>query len=315
MTGNGANRGHLEHPAFFYEGAEDFLQVMAPYVSAGIDRGEVVFVAARDDLVKALREELGDRAAGTSLEDTDGWYPHPATRLWAFNELVTTKLREGATHFCLAGEPVWPPGPPELIREWQRYESVLNAALAPFPATLVCLYDASRLDESILETARRTHPTEYRVGGERRTVDFVGPEEFLRVWNPPLEAPPPSAARMPEVAGLSFARWFLHEEALRAGVAPGRAGDLALAANEVLTNAVQYGKGLRAVWAWVEDGRFVCQIEDRGEGLTDPIAGYRPPPDDMLTGRGLWLTRQLVDLLQIVPGPSGTVVRLHVNRD
>jgi hypothetical protein len=40
----------------------------------------------------------------------------------------------------LAGEPVWPTGPPELIREWQRYESALNAVLAPFPDTTVRLH-------------------------------------------------------------------------------------------------------------------------------------------------------------------------------
>jgi anti-sigma regulatory factor (Ser/Thr protein kinase) len=314
-SANGRDPRQLEHPALLYESAENFLDVMVPYVLAGIDRGEVVLVAARGDMVGGLREELGGRAAGASLEDTDEWYPHPATRLRAFNELVTTKLREGATHFCLAGEPLWPAGPAELIREWQRYESVLNTVLAPFPVTLVCLYDASRLNRSILETARRTHPSEYAVGGERRTADFVGPEEFLRMWNPPLDPPPPSAARMPEVADLSFARWFLQEEAFRAGVDTGRAADLALAANEVLTNAVQHGNGLRALWAWAEDGRFVCQIEDYGEGLADPIAGYRPPADDMLAGRGLWLARQLVDLLQIVPSPSGTVVRLHVKQE
>lgn len=313
-SGNGRAPGHLEHPALLYESREDFLGVMVPYVAAGIDRGEVVFVAARGDMVGALREELGARAAGARLEDTDEWYPHPSTRLRAFNDLVTRELAEGATRFRLAGEPVWPPGPPEAIREWQRYESVLNAVLAPFPATLVCLYDAARLDGSILRTARRTHPVVYRTGGEQRSAEFVEPQEFLRLWNRGLDRPPPSAARMPEVADLSFARWFLQEEALRVGVEPERAADLSLAANEVLTNAVQYANGLRGLWAWADDGRFVCQIEDRGQGVADPLAGYRPPGEGILTGRGLWLARQLVDLLQIVPGPSGTAVRLHVNQ-
>jgi hypothetical protein len=44
----------------------------------------------------------------------------------------------------LVGEPVWPNGPPEHVLEWERYESVLNEVLAPFPVTLVCTYDTSR---------------------------------------------------------------------------------------------------------------------------------------------------------------------------
>ncbi|MGH2683117.1 MAG: anti-sigma factor RsbA family regulatory protein [Actinomycetota bacterium] len=313
-TDNGRTRGLLEHPALLYERMEDFLGVMVPYVSAGIEREEVVFVAARGVMVGALRDELGTRAAGARLEDTDEWYPHPATRLRAFNELITGELGAGAKRFRLAGEPVWPAGPPELVREWQRYESVLNAVLAPFPATLVCLYDASRLDGSILDGARRTHPVVFGAGGEQPSGEFVAPEEFLPGWNPSLDPPPSSAVRMPEVADLSFARWFLQEEALRAGIEPKRAADLVLAANEVLTNAVQYANGLTALWAWVDDGEFICQIEDRGQGLADSLAGYRPPGDDIAAGRGLWLARQLVDLLQIVPGPSGTAVRLHIRQ-
>jgi hypothetical protein len=34
----------------------------------------------------------------------------------------------------------------------------------------------------------------------------------------------------------------------------------------------------------------------------------------MEAGRGLWLARQLVDLLQIVPNSTGTTVRLYVDR-
>jgi anti-sigma regulatory factor (Ser/Thr protein kinase) len=307
-----AASGRLEHRAVLYESAEDFLGVMVPYVFGGMERGEVVFVAARADMVDKLRAEVGTPADGVRLEDTDEWHPHPTARLRAFNELVTTELELGAARFRLAGEPVWPEGPPEMIREWQRYESVMNAVLAPFPATLVCLYDASRLDGSILEGARRTHPAVYRDGREQRSGEFVQPEEFLEIWNPSLDRPPPSATRMPDSADLSFARWFLEDEALRAGVSPVRAADLSLAANEVLTNVAQYANALEALWAWADEGRFICQIEDRGEGVADPLAGYRPPDYTILKGRGLWLARQVVDLLQIVPSRSGTAVRLQV---
>jgi hypothetical protein len=59
------------------------------------------------------------------------------------------------------------------------------------------------------------------------------------------------------------------------------------------------------------DGRFICQIDDHGTGVKDPLAGYATPDPIALGGRGCWLARQLIDLLQITPTGSGTSVRLH----
>jgi anti-sigma regulatory factor (Ser/Thr protein kinase) len=313
-TAEGPPRRQLEHAALLYAGLDDLLGSMVPMVTAALDQQEFVFVAARPDNLAALRAELGERAGAVGWADTRQWHPHPATRLRAFHELVTDRLGAGATGLRLAGEPPWPAGPPERVREWQRYESALNAVLAPFPVTLLCLYDTSGLDASVVDAARRTHPTVHQDGAPRPSGRFEPPARFLRRWNAALPPPPPLAARMPEFSDLSAARRFLHDQALRAGVRPERMGDLLVAANEVLTNALVHGNSAASLWAWADDGHFVCQVEDGGGGIADPLAGYRPPSLDASMGRGLWLVRQLVDLLQIEPGPPGTRVRLHVRQ-
>jgi anti-sigma regulatory factor (Ser/Thr protein kinase) len=306
------NGAHLEHPALLYSSTEDFLAYMVPYVRAGLDADEVVFVAARADNLAALRSEIGPRGDAAGWADTKEWHPHTGTRLRAFHELVTDQLAAGATSIRLAGEPVWPAGPSEFVREWQRYESALNNVLAPFPVTLVCLYDAARLDPSILATARVTHPTFHQGAPDQPSGDFETPEEFLARWNAELPPPPRSAARMSVLTDLASARRFLREQAIREGVPADRATDLCFAANEAVTNAIVHGNGVADLWAWEDDGRFMCQVEDRGPGIGDPLAGYRPPSGESGSGRGLWLARQLVDLLQVVPGRAGTTVRLHV---
>jgi anti-sigma regulatory factor (Ser/Thr protein kinase) len=306
------NGSHLEHPALLYTSTEDFLEYMVPYVRSGLDNDEVVFVAAGGDNLAALRSEIGPRGAAAGWADTEAWHPHTATRLRAFHELATDALASGAASIRLAGEPVWPAGPPELVREWQRYESVLNNVLAPFPVTLVCLYDAARLDPSILATARTTHPTFLEDSAEHRSEDFETPEEFLARWNAELTPPPRSAERITEFTDLSSARRFVHKQAIRDGLPADRAADLCFAANEAITNAIVHGHGVAGLWTWNDDGRFICQVEDRGPGIADPLAGYRPPSNEASSGRGLWLARQLVDLLQVVPGRAGTTVRLHV---
>ncbi len=68
------------------------------------------------------------------------------------------------------------PGRLDLIREWIRYESVLNTVLAPFPVSLICIYDTSRLDPAIVANARRTHPVVSDGNGtERPSPDFRTP--------------------------------------------------------------------------------------------------------------------------------------------
>lgn len=88
---------------------------------------------------------------------------------------------------------------------------------------------------------------------------------------------------------------------MRAGLTSERAMDMAMAANEVLTNALRYSRGAVALWGWPMTDGSCARSQDDGPGIADPLAGYLPPADAMEAGRGLWLARQLVDLLQIVP--------------
>jgi anti-sigma regulatory factor (Ser/Thr protein kinase) len=303
----------LEHPALLHSDVDEFLSYLVPFIRAGVETREPTFVAVGADYLSALRDVVGAEAQGVTWADTLEWHPNSSTRLRAFHEYVTERLADGATRIRLVGEPVWHERRPDLIREWTRYESVLNTVLAPFPVSLVCTYDTSRLDPTIVANARRTHPV-VSEGSERPSPDFREPAELLRTWNPEPPAPPAWAASLERPTNLSTARRFLREEAVRAGVASERAIDLTMAANEILTNALRYGRGVVALWGWPEDGRFLCQIQDDGPGIADPLAGYLPPADAMEAGRGLWLARQLVDLLQIVPNSTGTTVRLHVDR-
>jgi anti-sigma regulatory factor (Ser/Thr protein kinase) len=71
---------------------------------------------------------------------------------------------------------------------------------------------------------------------------------------------------------------------------------------------------LDRVLLWAEDDRVICEVRDHGFGLTDPLAGYRLPELDSTSGRGLWLARQLVDLVEVRSGRSGSTFRLHAWR-
>lgn len=309
--GNHSAVDGLDHPALVYGSLDEFLAAMVPYVAGGIDRGEPVFAAVGAEEASALRDEIGE-VPGVHVRDTNEWHPVPATRLRAFHLFVNEQLQSGAERIRLAGEPVWGAvGRPEFVREWARYESILNAVLAPFPVTLVCTYPASRLDPEIVEDARRTHPSVGINGGSRPSETFEDPASLVARWNPALSPPPADAQRATHLQPTA-ARAFVTEQAERAGLSPKRTMDLELATSEVATNALDHGGGRATLLSWRDEDYLICQIEDEGAGLADVLAGYRPPSLAQESGRGLWLARQVVDLLRIVPTPTGTAVRLYV---
>ncbi len=309
--GSNGSAATLKHPAFAYRSVDEFLDSLGPFVLEGVERGEPVFAAVGPDELDALRDEVGPRP-GVRLEDTRAWEPNPATRLRAFHEYVLEEIASGTQRIRLVGEPVWPDGPEPFVREWARYESVLNTILAPFPVELVCTYPVSRLDPAIVADSARTHPA-LRTGRHTRTSDdFAEPEELLVRWNPPLGSPPSHAAVMGERLDLAEARRFVADRAIAAGVPSGRVPEVTLAASEILANARIHGSPPARLTTWSEPGFFLCQVDDQGSGPGDALAGYRPPTASQGSGRGLWLARQLADLLQIVPGRRGTSVRLHI---
>jgi anti-sigma regulatory factor (Ser/Thr protein kinase) len=80
-----------------------------------------------------------------------------------------------------------------------------------------------------------------------------------------------------------------------------------VAGTEVAANAVRHGSGIQEVRTGRADGRFVCEVVDRGPGFDDPAAGYIAPREG--TGSGLWVARQLTWRLEAFPSPRGFTVR------
>jgi anti-sigma regulatory factor (Ser/Thr protein kinase) len=306
-----SSAARLEHPALIYRDLGELVGALAPFVRRGVERREPTFVAVGPAELAALRGAVGDHD-GLHWRDTNAWHPRPATRLRAFHTFVADHLSAGRSRIRFVDEPLWPAGGDELTREWARYESVLNAVLAPFPATLVCTYDASRLDPEIVEGARRTHPILGLDGRSRPSPAFEDPSTLVARWNVPLRPPPASAQRMRPPIDPANARAFVAERAARAGLSPGRRFDLQLAVTELLANALVHGGGKATVRVWVATGYLHCQVDDEGPGIADALAGYRPPGAAAGDGRGLWLARQVVDLLQIDSTAKGAAVRVRL---
>jgi anti-sigma regulatory factor (Ser/Thr protein kinase) len=91
-------------------------------------------------------------------------------------------------------------------------------------------------------------------------------------------------------------------------VGEAKALDMLLAATEVATNAVRHGGGIVEVRVGRVQGRFVCEIVDRGSGFDDPAAGYLAPRNGR--GTGLWVARQLTWQIEFFHSPAGFTARI-----
>jgi anti-sigma regulatory factor (Ser/Thr protein kinase) len=194
------------------------------------------------------------------------------------------------------------------VAAWTAYEAILNRAFADRPVSILCGYDIREQPEQLVDAMWQTHP---HVVGDDDNDRYRDPAEIVRLHSPSTH--PPLALRVLEPDHDPAAlRGRLRHELEAGGVAPSAAGDLVLAAGEVLANADRHGGGVSHVRIGRVGDRFVCEIADRGPGIDDPLAGYIPPGADGGAGSGLWVARQLTRRLDLISSGSGLTARLWV---
>jgi anti-sigma regulatory factor (Ser/Thr protein kinase) len=110
---------------------------------------------------------------------------------------------------------------------------------------------------------------------------------------------------------LSQVRALVLKHAREAGLAEGRANDLVLAVSEVAANTLRHTRSSGTLAMWHDDDEVVCEIHDEGT-IADPLVGSRRPAPDANGGHGLWIVRQVCDLVELTSNATGTTVRMHM---
>jgi len=299
----------FSHEALFYAGPDEFVHRTSAFIRDGLEADEPVFVVVAGAKIEQLREELGREHHRVQWADMADVGTNPARIIPAWREFADRCVAPGRPARGI-GEPIYPERSPDELVECQRHESLLNLAFAGGPAwRLQCPYDVEALDASIIDEARRSHPTLVR-GSEhvasdrcRSLAEVAGPFD-VSMPNPPEDA----VSMAFDAEGLPAVRRFVFSETR--AMLRDRADDLVLAVNELATNSIRYGGGGGVVRVW-RDQSVVCEIEDRGF-IADPLAGRVLPGPGRESGRGLWLVNQLCDLVQVrTQVGGGTRVRVH----
>jgi anti-sigma regulatory factor (Ser/Thr protein kinase) len=310
----GAEAVRLSHAAGFYGSHAELVAQLEPLAEGARERREPLVVGVRPITEQALRHLLGDTVELVTLAQPDGADPGSGQTVASRRARQLRKLTEGGTRAVTAiTEHISRfDGPDGSF--WTELDAAMNVALSGLPVTLTCFFPELPLHQRILDGARSNHEQLLVDGVLRSNSGYRAPREVLA--HQPAAAP--DVLGPPDVS-LQFGAWQLHEVRARvqqallaAGCQLNHAEDVVLAVNEVATNAVEHGESEVELYLWTGD-ELVCEVHDRGI-LADPLPGLQAPHPSHPKGRGLWIARQLCDMLHIWSDASGTHVRMRTTR-
>jgi anti-sigma regulatory factor (Ser/Thr protein kinase) len=302
----------FRHEALFYAGEDGFLAGTVPFLRDGAERGESALAAVSKTRARALKAELGDHAEAVLFADMAKLGRNPARIIPAWHEFVDAHGNGGGPIRGI-GEPIWPGRSTEELVECHSHESLLNLAFADRESFwLVCPYDTEGLEPDVVDAARRTHPVVCEMGDSHPSGAYVAPDQAPGPFDGYLPPPVgPFEERHFTHGGLRDVRRFTGQHGRSAGLDRARTADLVLAVGELAANSLIHGGGRGILRAWREDESLVCEVRDGGR-FDRPLLGREPRRSRNATGRGLWLTNHLCDLVQMRSSAEGSVVRVHM---
>jgi anti-sigma regulatory factor (Ser/Thr protein kinase) len=298
----------LVHEVVFYRGRDQLERTAREFVEEGLAAGEPVLVALPQESLELVAGSLDGTAGSVALEDLARSGSNPGRILPLFQDWVDRH----SGRVRVFGEPAWPGRSRAEMVECLRHESLVNIALAQAEITMLCSYDAERLEADVLSGAEATHPLVLELDGTRSlSPRYVEPPELHLPERWPLEPPPAEVAACQFEGDFRRLRQFVASDARVVSLGVERSRQLLLSVNEAATNAFKYGDGHCEVKIWRDDASVVSEVSSGG-WFEDPLAGRRRPPKDAVSGRGLWLINQLCDMVELRSAKPATVVRMHM---
>jgi anti-sigma regulatory factor (Ser/Thr protein kinase) len=293
----------LRHHAFVYDSDEEYAARSVAFLRDGLDASERCVVAHNRAGLATMRDALGPDADRVTFIDLSWTYTRPAHAVAAYYGTFLALLQSSPSVRAVAEFQFGPTF--DDWHDWHSYEAITNLAYAHLPVWVVCTYPANGLPDTVLDGVMSTHSdvlTERWAPSEH----FEDPREAVRRLTPEPE-PLPDLRSWSVGSDLERFREQLARDLVAEKVPAAKALDMLIAGTELASNAVRHGAGIEEVRVGRVDGRFVCEVIDRGSGFEDPAAGYLAPRPG--TGKGLWVARQLTWKLEFFHSPRGFTVR------
>jgi len=302
-------RSGFRHEALIYRDGDEYLAATLDFLRGGLEADEPALVTVSRPKAAMLEAELGSDAGSVRFADMEALGRNPARIIPFWRDFLDA--RPGRPVRAI-GEPVWPGRSEVEIDECRRHECLVNTAFGSAAGySLLCTYDASALDDEVLEGVGRSHMAVASERTRRPSRDYEADGDcFAGELN---GRPAGTAGFIFERTDLAEVRRQVEESAEAVGVPPLDVAALVVAASELAANSVAHGGGVGTLRIWTEPGKLLIEVQDGGR-IEEPLVGRMRPTMTQEGGRGLWMANQLCDLVQIRSGEDGTTVRLQAAR-
>ncbi|ANY08970.1 ATP-binding protein [Pseudonocardia sp. HH130630-07] len=307
----------LQHVLCWYTDEADLRDRLADTVLAALREGAGVGIELRPCTERALRArvaaELGaDAVAGLVRLRRDPGPDGPSgqTDIVRAARVLREHVRRTGGPITVVCEYVGMYDDPDGSY-WAEVEAAAAVALADLPLRLYCWFPEAA-PPGITEMAGVTHAQELRGGVVVACPSYQEPRVMLngRGAAAPAEMGPPVTDLPFDAIRLRDVRNAVGDVLREQGFGEARIDDVVVAVNEVATNAVHHGSGTARLMIWTPGEEIVCEVHDGGR-LADPLPGLVPPHPRDGHGRGIWIARQLCDLLHVWSDDRGTHVRIR----
>jgi anti-sigma regulatory factor (Ser/Thr protein kinase) len=309
------------HSAVLPDSDDDLVTALTTELRHSAHTCDQVLLVVSDHARALLTEPLRDLECDQQWADPAAFYQRLGFAYEGFRRYLAEQATQGRrVHVVaepeLAGDSASDPRPGRYDA-YLAYEAVCNDTYAPYGSPVTCIWDSRRHPARLLDGVRATHRHLLTPSGRQPSPRFQPADAFLtgahHLPMPPAPQHTDHDRTVTGVAELSGLRATLSAWAHEHRFAAEPADDLLVAVVEVVSNGLRHAVTPVRIRAWHQHDTLIVQCDDAA-GLPVPAtAGYHRPgaTDAAPGGRGLWLVRQLADVVLVDSVPGRTSVRLH----
>jgi hypothetical protein len=313
---NDHSGGRFDHRALIVDADDTIQRLLVPRLHRKIAAHEAVLMVVGADTAAIIRDRLGRDADALHWAPMDGFYQRLGFTYSKFLRYLREQhSRQQVVNVIAEPDTVTDPqAPVDRAVAYLGYEAMTNDMYAGYGCPITCIWHSHRHSAPIIDEVRKVHQQELSARGVVRNPGYLGPDDYLS------QRAKATMTATPPVSDIDITVWHLDEmAACRAAVAgwaarhhfvPTAVRQVVAATSEVVANGLRHGRPPVRARAWSQNTTLIVHVDDPG-GLSIPAqAGYRPPvgPAD---SAGLWVARQLADVLITHTSSGRTAVRMY----
>ena len=305
-----------QHAVALYDSDEDLRTRALPFLRAGLDGGEAVVAVVSQRAEKIVSSALGGDTARIRWGLPGLSYQHLGRMSEAFCSYLAGRRAAGAaTRLLTEGDLDGGPRGASRRAAYLRAEAAATQLFGGYGFPWICLYDRRRYPPEVLADVVRVHPQVVGAGGlVTGNAEYAEPAAYLSAHPGPVSPVPGDVAlemKLTEVGDLAVARRRVGDVARILGLAMADSRMAEVAAGEVIANAFRHGIMPGQVRVWGSDGAVTVRVDSGGPGEAVATAGFQPPDLAGGSGAGLWVARQLADVVHVEIRSDATSVELQ----